>query len=74
MDKAEAAGLTPLQCAKGGVYFKEARMVFVCRKLYWQDFDPAHFVDPKLDVFYPRKDYHRMYVGEIVSCLARNPA
>jgi flavin reductase (DIM6/NTAB) family NADH-FMN oxidoreductase RutF len=70
-NKAKMAGLTPVEGRKGGIYFAEARMVYVCRKLYWQDIDPAHFVDPKLDVFYPRKDYHRMYVGEIVSCLVR---
>jgi len=71
MDKAKVAGLTPVEGRNGGIYFAEARLVFVCRKLYWQDIDPAHFVDPKLDKFYPSKDYHRMYVGEIVSCLAR---
>ena len=71
VDKAAEAGLTPVAGRKGGVYFAEARLVFVCRKLYWQDIDPAHFVDPKLGIFYPDRDYHRMYVGEIVSCLAR---
>ncbi len=70
-DKARATGLTPVEGRNGCIYFAEARLVFQCRKLYWHDFDPAHFVVPKLDIFYPRKDYHRMYVGEIVSCLAR---
>jgi flavin reductase (DIM6/NTAB) family NADH-FMN oxidoreductase RutF len=70
-DKALAAGLTPVEGRKGGVYFAEARLVFECRKLYSQDIDPARFVDPKLDIFYPKKDYHRMYVGEIFTCLAR---
>ena len=73
MNKAEAAGLTPVEARNGGVYFEEARMVLVCRKLYWHDFDPAHFVDPKLNGFYPHKDYHRLYVGEISYCLARYP-
>ncbi|MEK7767218.1 MAG: flavin reductase [bacterium] len=71
IDKRKETGLTPVQGRNGGIYFAEARLVFECRKLYWHDFDPAHFVDPKLDKFYPSKDYHRMYVGEIVSCLAR---
>ncbi len=71
INKAKEAGLTPVEGRNGGIYFEEARLVLVCRKLYWHDFDPAHFVDPKLDKFYPNKDYHRMYVGEIVSCLAK---
>ena len=71
IDKAKEAGLTPVEGRNGGIYFAEARLAFECRKLYWHDFDPAHFIDPKLNKFYPRKDYHRMYVGEIVSCLAR---
>ncbi len=71
IDKARAAGLTPVEGRDGGIYFAEARLVFICRKLYWHDIDPSHFVVPKLDIFYPEKDYHRMYVGEIESCLAR---
>jgi len=71
IDKAREAGLTPVLGRNGGIYFAEARLVFECRKLYWHDFNPAHFLVPKLNIFYPRKDYHRMYVGEIVSCLAR---
>ena len=63
-----AAGLTPVmgpvaECT----LFAEARLSIVCKKLYTQDIDPARFVDPVLDTFYPQKDYHRMYFGEIVS-------
>lgn len=71
VDKAKEAGLTPVKGRNGGIYFAEARLVFECRKIYWQDVDPARFLEPKLNIFYPEKDYHRMYVGEIVSCLAR---
>lgn len=67
-DKAEAADITPVQEEPGAVFFKEARLVLECRKLYYQDIDPEQFVDKELDTFYPRKDYHRMYVGEIISC------
>jgi flavin reductase (DIM6/NTAB) family NADH-FMN oxidoreductase RutF len=69
IDKVKAAGLTPIEGRKGGIYFDEARMVLECRKIYWHDFDPTHFIEPKLDVFYPDKDYHRLYIGEIVNCL-----
>jgi len=70
-DKAAGAGLTPAATRLGNVYFKEARLVLECRKIYWQDVDPAHFVDEALHTIYPARDYHRMYVGEIVNCLVK---
>ncbi len=65
-NKIAKAGLTPVS-DKDVVYFKEARLVLVCRKLYSQDIDPKRFLDPAIENMYPQKDYHRMYVGEIVS-------
>ena len=47
-------------------YFEEADLVLVCKKAYWQDLDPSHFLDPEIEKHYPQKDYHRMYIGEIV--------
>jgi flavin reductase (DIM6/NTAB) family NADH-FMN oxidoreductase RutF len=74
VDKIAATGLTPVRGPKGIVYFEQARLVFVCRKLYRQSVDPACFVDPALPAgVYPKHDYHRMYVGEVARCLARRP-
>jgi flavin reductase (DIM6/NTAB) family NADH-FMN oxidoreductase RutF len=67
LDKVSKAGLTPLEMPQDSVTFNEARMVLVCRKLYFQDLDPHHFLDPSIDENYPKKDYHRMYIGEITS-------
>ena len=67
-DKIREAGLTPAKDG-GFVYFEEARLVLACRKLYAQDIDPEQFLDPKIEDMYPQKDYHRMYIGEIVKCL-----
>lgn len=69
-DKVAATGLTPA-LDDGPIYFREARLVFQCRKLYFQDLIPANFKDRALETFYPQKDYHRLYVGEITRCLAR---
>jgi flavin reductase (DIM6/NTAB) family NADH-FMN oxidoreductase RutF len=71
-DKAAEAGLTPIvfggDTAPGTVGFEEAREIIICRKLYTHDFDPAKFLDPSIDgACYPQKDYHRMYIGEVVS-------
>ena len=68
-DKAAGSGLTPAATKRGNVYFAEARLVLECKKIYWQDIDPGHFLANELHKIYPRRDYHRMYVGEIVSCL-----
>jgi flavin reductase (DIM6/NTAB) family NADH-FMN oxidoreductase RutF len=64
VDKIAQTGLTPV-FDNGAVYFGEARLVMVCRKLYTQDIIPGNFLDPGIEKFYPKKDYHRMYVGEI---------
>jgi flavin reductase (DIM6/NTAB) family NADH-FMN oxidoreductase RutF len=46
--------------------YKEADLVLECRKMYWQDMEPAHFIDPTIEDSYPEKDYHRIYYGEIL--------
>ena len=69
VDKMAWTGLTPVERPSGAIYFNEARLVFECRNIYYQDITPEKFLDPKLDLNYPKKDYHRMYVGEIVACL-----
>jgi flavin reductase (DIM6/NTAB) family NADH-FMN oxidoreductase RutF len=72
IDKAEATGLTPTAGSlPGTTYFAEARMVLECRKIYFQDIDPEHFLDRSIQDNYPQRDYHRMYVGEIVNCLVK---
>ncbi|MCX6360026.1 MAG: flavin reductase [Armatimonadetes bacterium] len=68
--KSAAAGLTAMEGPEpGSTIFREARMSIVCRKIYTQDLDPARFLDPTLQTFYPHQDYHRMYMGEIVAIL-----
>jgi len=71
VDKIAKTGLTPVECESGAVYFDEARLVLECRKIYFSDLDPAHFIDPKIENEYPQKDYHRMYVGEVIRCQIR---
>ena len=72
VDKVAATGLTPISDDTGAVYFAEARLVLVCRKLYGGDIVRSAFADPAMPAeVYPRGDFHRMYVGEIVRCLAR---
>lgn len=71
VDKCKETGLTPVRSGCGAVYFDEARIVMECRKIYIQDIDPEGFIDPTIAENYPEKDYHRMYVGEIMKCWVR---
>lgn len=67
-DKAKETGLTP-KAVDGSVSFEESETVIVCKKIAQQDIDPEGFIDREIDSKnYPTKDYHTMYVGEIVAC------
>lgn len=65
-NKIENAGLTPA-FTDGTVTFQEADLVFVCRKIYAQDLQAESFMDKTLiDANYPLRDFHTMYIGEIL--------
>ena len=73
-DKIKESGLTPavIKIDNSEVFsFEEANITMICRKLYYHDVNPANFIDPDLDKNYPKKDYHRMYFGEIVNCFVQ---
>ncbi len=72
VDKTERTGLTPVRGREGAVYFKQASLVIICKKIYYQQIDPRRFLDPGIHKNYPKKDYHRMYVGQVVRCLIRS--
>jgi flavin reductase (DIM6/NTAB) family NADH-FMN oxidoreductase RutF len=67
-NKIAEAGLTPAASRiAASPTFAEAELVIECKKLYWADLDPTHFINPALDQNYPRKDYHRQYFGEVLA-------
>jgi len=71
VDKVKEMGLTPLYTEKGSVYFSEAHLVFECRKIYSDDIKPENIIDKSLiQHIYPEADFHRMFFGEIINCLA----
>jgi flavin reductase (DIM6/NTAB) family NADH-FMN oxidoreductase RutF len=70
-NKAKEANITPV-VLKESVSFNEARIVIECRKIYYQDIDPHNFISDTIEKHYPRKDYHRMFVGEITSVWIKN--
>lgn len=66
-DKAAETGLTPISL-NGTTSFSEASLVLVCRKKYRQDMTDEAFLDSQiLTKWYPEKDLHTMYIGEIIA-------
>ena len=71
MDKIAACGFT-VGAASGAPYIEQARLVLVCKKVYWQDLNPQNFLDGETEEkWYPQKDYHRMFIGRVEEVLKR---
>ncbi len=70
INKMEEVELSPLEILNT-IYFKEARLVLICKKLYYHDLNPENFLHTFGDKFYKDGNYHRMYIGEIQSCLVQ---
>ena len=71
VDKISKTGLTVAYTKNGNVYFPEAKLVFECKKIYSDDLKQDKFVQLDLvDKIYPKKDFHRFFIGEIISCLS----
>ena len=71
VDKAAECGFTVQTAECGAPYFEEAELVLVCRKRFAQPMDPENIPQEIKDKWYPQKDYHTMYIGEIIEILAR---
>ena len=70
IDKVKECGFTLAYGAGDAPYFAEAQLVLVCKKLYFDDIEPGHFLEDDIaGKNYPSKDYHRMYIGEVVEVL-----
>lgn len=67
IDKIHPDGLTPIasQIVKPPS-FEQADLVLECKKIYWDDMNPAHFLDARIHDRYPTRDYHRIYLGEVL--------
>jgi flavin reductase (DIM6/NTAB) family NADH-FMN oxidoreductase RutF len=66
-DKIAASGLTPIASKiVDAPSYDEAELIIECKKMYWQDYEPLQFLNPAILLEYPKKDYHRMFFGEIL--------
>ncbi len=53
-------------------YFAEAELVLICEKQYADELKPEKFIDTAAaEKWYPRKDWHTMYIGKIVEVLRK---
>ncbi|HBS87051.1 MAG: flavin reductase [Bacteroidetes bacterium GWF2_38_335] len=68
INKKLESGLIPMT-SEHSVFFEEARLQMECRKIYADMVKPELFLDKSIDRNYPLKDYHKMYIGEIVHCI-----
>lgn len=48
----------------------EAELALECRVLATLDVDPGRFLEPTIHELYPRKDYHRLFMGEVLAAFA----
>jgi flavin reductase (DIM6/NTAB) family NADH-FMN oxidoreductase RutF len=72
-NKTEECGLTPIESFNKSIYFNEADLVFECKKLYYDDLKENNFlIDSLQKEIYPKKDFHRLYIGEITNTLLRD--
>ncbi len=66
-DKIKESGLIPVE-TENGITYEQARIVFECKKIYYDDLKPVFFLPDEIDdEHYPNKDYHRIYIGEILN-------
>ncbi len=63
-DKIKKVGFHPISI-NGTTTFEEAKVTYVCKKLY-NDFIDPKMLDSKVDKRVYKDDYHKMYIGEIV--------
>jgi flavin reductase (DIM6/NTAB) family NADH-FMN oxidoreductase RutF len=70
VDKVAETGLVPLTTETGNIFYEQCKLVLECRKLY-SDFLKEERVELQnlIDKNYPKKDFHKFYIGEIISCL-----
>lgn len=70
-DKIAKFKLTPA-FIDGIPYFEESNLVFLCKTLYKAPYISEGFIDKNVeDYYYPQRDYHDLYVVDIVKTLIR---
>lgn len=69
IDKVKETGLTPIY-SDGTMYFAEARLVIIAKKMYADTIKPENFIDKSALKWYD-DDMHKLFVAEIVKVLEK---
>ena len=70
-NKLSKTELTPY-FTNGTTSFEEASTIFICKKLYVGKIEEDNFLDKDIiSTSYPEKDYHYVYVSEIIKVLVK---
>lgn len=73
INKVKETGLLPETTELGNILFKQSRFSLECKKLYTTNLTEEQFVNNELiSKWYPGKDFHKMYVAEIVNMWVEN--
>lgn len=71
-NKLSKTKLTPV-FSDNSIYFNEAKLVFIMKKIYCGNILENGFLDTSfIDKYYPKRDYHITYYGEIVKVLVKD--
>lgn len=70
VDKMKETNFTPV-FSDGTTYFEEAETVLICKKLAVTEITPDSFIDKDIDKNYASKDYHKVFIAEIVKTLKK---
>lgn len=69
-DKIHETGLIPIETDLGNIFFEQCRLMIECKKLYADRInEDSFFFSELIGKNYSKKDFHKFYIGEIVSCL-----
>ncbi len=69
VNKVGQCNLTILETGNASVGFSEARYIIDCRSIYATDIKEEQYLAPDIcEKIYPQKDFHRLYIGEILDC------
>jgi flavin reductase (DIM6/NTAB) family NADH-FMN oxidoreductase RutF len=71
VDKVKECGFTVQAAECGAPYFEQADLVLVCRKRFAQPMDADNIPQDIVEKWYPKRDFHTLYIGEIIEVLKK---
>ena len=69
-DKDAAAGLT-VKDLGNAVTYEEAELVFLCKKIFWQDMITMHMPEEVVHEYYTPEEPHTIFIGEVVDIIRK---